>query len=139
SLVEAIGQPELAVDPRFNSRENRFHNKDALYEILEKVFLTRTGEEWLELLEKRIPIGPINTVDKALSDPQVLSRNMVVEIDYKGDKKLKILGNPIKMSDIEQEVFTAPPGLGENTEEILSGLLHYSPEEIAELRQQGVI
>jgi len=138
-LCEVIGDPEMAVNPKFDCRENRLKNKEELYKILEEIFLTKTGEEWLELLEKRIPISPINTIDKALSDPQVLSRNMVVEVDYGNNKKLKILGNPIKMSEIEQEVFKAPPRLGQHTEEILTHILNYSPEQIKELRQQKII
>mgnify|MGYP001040348537 CR=1 FL=1 len=58
----------------------------------------------MELLDKRIPIAAVNTIDKALSDPQILSRNMVVEINYGSDKKLKILGNPLKMSEIAERV-----------------------------------
>jgi len=138
-LCEAIGDSEMAVNPKFDCRENRLKNKEELYLILEKIFLTKTGEEWLELLEKRIPISPINTIDKALSDPQVLSRNMVAEVDYGNNKKLKIVGNPIKMSEIEQEVFQAPPRLGQHTEEILTHILNYSPEQIEELRQQKII
>jgi crotonobetainyl-CoA:carnitine CoA-transferase CaiB-like acyl-CoA transferase len=110
-----------------------------LYNILEKTFLTKTGEEWLKLLDKRIAIGPINTIDKALSDPQVLSRNMVTKVDYGHDKKVKILGNPIKMSEIDEDVFKAPPGLGEDTEQILTNFLQYSPEEIEELRKLKII
>ena len=138
-LCDAIGASDMAVDPKFCSRENRLENKDELYDILEKVFLSKTGEEWLELLDKRSPIGPINTIDKALSDPQILSRNMVVEVDYGNEKKLKILGNPIKMSEVDQEVFKVPPRLGEHAEQILEEILGYSPEEIEELRQGKVI
>ncbi len=138
-LCEAIGNPEMCKNPKFDSRKNRLKNKEELYAILEKVFLQKTGEEWLELLEKRIPIAPINTIDKALSDPQTLSRNMVVEVEYEGSKKIKIVGNPIKMSEIKQEVFHRPPRLGEHTEEILTVLLKRSPEKIEELRRQKVI
>lgn len=138
-MCHVIGKPEMITDPKFNSRESRLKNKEALYDILEKTFLMRTGEEWLALMDKRIPIGPINTVDKALSDPQVLSRNMVPEIDYGEGKKLKIIGNPIKMSEIDEEVFKAPPRLGEDTESILTGLLDYSPEDVEVLRKRKVI
>jgi crotonobetainyl-CoA:carnitine CoA-transferase CaiB-like acyl-CoA transferase len=138
-LCEAIGDSEMALNPKFDCRENRLKNKEELYKILEEVFLTKTGEEWLELLEKRIPISPINTIDQALSDPQVLSRNMVVEVDYGNNKKLKVLGNPIKMSEIEREVFKAPPRLGKHTEEILTHILNYSPEQVKDLRQQKII
>lgn len=138
-LCDAIGRPEMAQDEKFNSRENRLKNKEALYAILEKAFLTKTGEEWLETLEKRIPIAPINTIDKALADPQTLSRNMVVEVEYENKKKLKIVGNPIKMSEVEKEVFKRPPYLGEHTEEILRELLDYSPEQIINIKDGKVV
>ena len=64
---------------------------------------------------------------------------MVVEVEYENGKKLKILGNPIKMSEIEKEVFKRPPRLGEHTEEILTKLLNYSPEKIEEMKRQKVI
>ncbi|HBB17422.1 MAG TPA: hypothetical protein DCZ97_10685 [Syntrophus sp. (in: bacteria)] len=138
-LCEAIGKPDMSSDKKFNSRESRLKNKEELYTILEKAFLEKTGEEWLEILEKRIPIAPINTIDKALSDPQTLSRNMVVDVEYENNKKLKIIGNPIKMSEIEHETFKRPPYLGEHNEEILTGILNYSPEQVKELKNQKVI
>jgi CoA:oxalate CoA-transferase len=138
-FCKAIGTPDLCMNPKFNSRENRLKNKDELYEILERIFMEKTGEEWLDLLEKRIPIAPINTIDKALSDPQILSRDMVVEVEYENNKKLKILGNPIKMSEIDQGVFRRSPRLGEHTEEVLAKILNYSPERIEELRNQKII
>ncbi len=138
-MCAAMGIPEMATNPKFDTRQHRLENKNELYDILEKIFMTKTGEEWLEILEKRIPIGPINRIDMALSDPQILSRNMVPEAEYENGKKLKILGNPIKMSEVEQEVFKPAPRLGENTEQILAELLNYSPETIKELKNQKVI
>jgi len=138
-LCAAIGKPDMSRDPKFNSRESRLKNKEELYRILEESFLEKTGEQWLEMLEKRIPIAPINTIDKALADPQTLSRNMVAEVEYEDDKKLKILGNPIKMSEIEQETFRRPPYLGEHTEAILTELLGYTPGQVTELRNRKEI
>jgi len=138
-LCRAIGAPDLCLHPKFNSRKNRLQNKDELYALLEKTFREKTGEEWMAILESRVPIAPIHTIDKALADPQTLSRNMVVEIDYGKEQKLKILGNPIKMSEVEQEVFKKPPRLGEHTEEVLTSILNYSTETIGELKQQKII
>ncbi|MEW6332669.1 MAG: CoA transferase [Thermodesulfobacteriota bacterium] len=138
-LCNALGKPDMSRDPKFNSRESRLRNKEELYRILEESFLEKTGEQWLELLEKRIPIAPINTIDKALSDPQTLSRNMVAEVEYENHKKLKIVGNPIKMSEIEQETFRRPPYLGEHTEAILTELLGYTPAQVTELRNRKEI
>jgi len=75
--------------------------------------------------------GPISTL--ILADPQILSRNMVPEVDYGNGKKHKIVGNPIKMSEMEREKFTPAPKLGENTAEILRESLHYSSEGIEKL------
>ncbi len=138
-LCDAIGRPEMARDGKFNSREARLKNKEELYAILEEAFLKKTGEEWLEILEKRIPIAPINTIDKALADPQTLSRNMVVEVEYPDNKKLRIVGNPIKMSEVDEEVFRRPPYLGEHTEEILRDLLQYPPERIEAIKTEKAV
>jgi len=132
-FCRTAGIPEMAEDPKFSSRENRFANREELYDRLEKLFLTKTGEEWLTLLENRIPIAPINTIDKALADPQILERHMVPEIDCGHGKTLKVIGNPIKMSEMAEERFAPAPRLGEDAEQILSELLNYSPEEIAAL------
>jgi crotonobetainyl-CoA:carnitine CoA-transferase CaiB-like acyl-CoA transferase len=138
-LAKGIGHPDLCANPKFDSRESRLKNKEALYDILQKAFAEKTGEEWLEILDGKVAIGPINTVDKALSDTQILSRNMVPEIEMGNGKTLKILGNPIKMSEIDQESFKSPPRLGEHTEEVLKKTLNYSSKEIEELRQQGIV
>jgi CoA:oxalate CoA-transferase len=138
-LCHAIGAPEMCMNPKFATRRDRLKNKKELYSILDEVFLSKTGEEWLENLEAKIPIAPINTIDKALADPQTLSRNMVPEVDYGNGKRLKIVGNPIKMSEIGREAFAPAPHLGQHTEEVLTHILNYSPEQIKELRQQKII
>jgi crotonobetainyl-CoA:carnitine CoA-transferase CaiB-like acyl-CoA transferase len=138
-LVEAMGRGELASDPRFLTRADRLKNKETLYAILEEIFLQKTGEEWLEMLEGRLPAGPINTVDMALSDPQILSRKMVMDTIHHSGEQMKLLGNPIKMSQAGERQFDPPPGLGENTEEILTRLLGLSSSEILRLRDQRVI
>jgi len=138
AMAQKIGDPRLIDNPKFSSRNNRYTHREELYTIMEEIFMTRTGEEWLELLEEIIPIGPVNTIDRSLADPQILSRNMVVEIPYGNEKKLKIVGNPIKMS-ANDEVFTAPPQLGRDTDAVLKNILGYSQEKIDELRCQKIL
>jgi CoA:oxalate CoA-transferase len=124
------------MNPKFTTRQNRLKNNRELYSILDEVFLSKTGEEWLKILEAKIPIAPINTIDKALNDPQTLSRNMVPEVDYGNGKRLKIVGNPIKMSEIGREVFAPAPHLGQHTEEILTRLLNCSSERVRALKKK---
>jgi crotonobetainyl-CoA:carnitine CoA-transferase CaiB-like acyl-CoA transferase len=138
-ICAGIGRPDLASDPRFLTRAHRLKNKDVLYKILEETFLQKTGQEWLKIMEGKVPIGPINTVDMALSDPQVVARNMVVETTHRSGEKMKLIGNPIKMSQAEDINFTPPPAVGEHTDQILQDLLSFSPPEIKQLREKKVI
>jgi formyl-CoA transferase len=86
-----------------------------------------------------VPAGPINTVDKAVADPQVLSRNMVVEIDSPHVGRTKDVGSPIKVSGVDQVKYVHPPALGEHTEQVLKDILGYAAGKIATLRKQKVI
>lgn len=133
-LCEGVGRKELASDPRFLTRADRLKNKEVLYAVLEEAFLQKSGEEWLEILEGKVPVGPINTVDRALNDPQILARNMVAETTHRSGEMMKLLGNPIKMSRAEEKAFDPPPALGEHTEQILANLLKFSIAEIQQLR-----
>ena len=140
-LCEALGKPEWAQDPRFATRPKRLENKSALIPMMEEHLMTRPGDEWLELIHKAgVPAGPINTLDRVLSDPQVLNREMVQEIEGpQGKGKVKILGNPLKFEKTPVKTFTPPPRLGQNTREILTQILGYSKEKIDYLVQKGFV
>ena len=136
----AAGRPSLADDDRFATNHARTENLDALNEILEGLFLERTVEEWHTLLEAaRIPHSRINSIDKVMSHPQVLARHMIVDLDDPVAGRVRIAGNPIKMSSFADET-TRPPiaELGEHTDEVLVEL-GYSTEEIAALAAGGAI
>lgn len=140
NLCRAIGMESLADDPRFNSRSKRLENREEVDRILEEAFLKKTTDEWIEIFDEiEVPSGPINTLDKALADPQVLSRNMIIEIDSPHTGKLKDVGNPIKISGVDEEIFNPPPLLGEHTEMILKNMLGYSTKKIAELKEKDII
>jgi crotonobetainyl-CoA:carnitine CoA-transferase CaiB-like acyl-CoA transferase len=138
-LCIGLGVEELIIDERFNSPGGRLKNHDDLIPILQNVFLKKTSTEWLQILDElEVPCAPVNSVDRALSDPQVLSRNMVVEFERDVVGKFKLVGNPIKTSATE-DVFNPPPFLGEHTESILKELLGYSDEKIKQLNEEKAI
>jgi len=140
NLCRAVEIEPLADDPRFNSRAKRLEHRDELDRILQEAFLKKTTDEWMQIFhEIEVPSGPINTLDKALTDPQVLARNMVVEIDSPHTGKLKDVGNPVKLSSVEQQIYNPPPLLGEHTETVLKDILGYSSEKIAKLRGKNII
>ena len=139
-LCKAIGKPEWAEDPRFSTRVKRLENKSILIQMMESHLMTRPGDEWLEAIHKAwVPAGPINTLDRVLSDPQVLSREMIQETDGPKNEKIKIIGNPLKFDKTPVNTFTRPPRMGENTREILTNILGYSPEKIDGLNQKEAI
>lgn len=139
ALCRALGRMDLAVDPRFARNDMRLLNRVELISILTDVFLARTTEEWLARLEAEgVPSGPINTIDRVLSDPQIAARNMLIHVPHPLIGSLPMLGNPIKVGNVEDPV-AAPPLLGEHTEELLRELLDYPAQKLEALREAGVV
>lgn len=138
-LCEVLGVPELATDPRFDVVAKRYANRQELKKILEDILSQRTTAEWMVLMEEAgIPSAPVNRVDKALQEPCVRERNMLVELDqprYGGPAQ--VVGNALKLSRTPGEDFTPCPALGEHTTEVLSQVLGYSDERIQQLLDSG--
>jgi formyl-CoA transferase len=138
-VCKALDCEGLATDPRFESVAKRVENKDELTSRIQEIMLGKTTEEWLTRFDSEdVPAGPVNTIDRAVTDPQVLHQQMVVPVDWSEGEPIWLAGNPIKVSGMEQ-VFKSPPTIGQHTQEILSGLLGYSAGKIAELTASKVI
>ncbi len=119
-LCAAIVAPSLANDERFKTNELRNQNHAALTVAMEAALRERSAQDWLVAIEAAgIPCGPINNVEQVLSDPHVISRNMVVTMHDADAGTLKLAGNPIKLSAFS-DVQTRPgaPALDESGAEI---------------------
>lgn len=139
-LCGLLGHPEWAEDPRFATQPARMENMEELAALLETVFRTNDADYWLaKLRETGVPCGPINNIAEMLEDPHAIARGMVVDIDHPVVGKTKVLGNPVKLSDTPATIRLHSPRLGEHTEDVLTGLLGYSPGEIEVLRAEKVI
>ncbi len=135
-----LGRPELAEDPRFKTNPLRVKNRDECIAILKDILKIRSRDEWLQLLnDHSIPCAPINSMDEVFKDPQVLHRNMLVEVEHPTAGKIKMVGMPVKYSDSDVGVRRPPPILGEHTHEILSEVLGYDSKRIELLKSEGVI
>ncbi|MGB9903616.1 MAG: CaiB/BaiF CoA transferase family protein [Desulfotomaculales bacterium] len=136
-----VGREDLVASPLYRTNKDRTDNWDSLERELEKIFAARTVDEWLGLLEAAgIPCGPINTIDRVVSDPQVQAREMVVEVEHPVAGRLKMAGCPIKMSATPAGKIRKPaPLLGQHSREVLSRYLGLTDEEIELLKKQGVI
>ena len=124
----------------FDGQPGRLAAKDFIDGKLTEIFSTNTTKFWLQQLEeKRIPAAPVNRFSEALSDEQVLHRNMVVDITHPNGETAKVPGNPIKFSRTNEESFSSPPLLGQNTDEVLTDIIGKTEAEISALRAAGVI
>jgi formyl-CoA transferase len=138
-LIQAMGQPAVADDPRFTTPEGRWENRDALNAIMEAWTLQRNKHEVMRILGAAgVPCGACLDTGEVLSDPHLHARDMIVDIDYPTRGTYQTVGCPIKLSDSPAEV-TRPPLLGEHTDALLASLCGVAPDEVARLRKAGVV
>lgn len=135
----ALEHPELVEDPRFAKNVERCANRDELHAVLLPILAERSAAAWADAMDQAgVPCSPVNTLDTVLSLPQVLHREMVVDIPREDLPDLRLPGVAIKLSDTPGSVRMPPPRLGEHADEILAEL-GYDTERIAELREQKII
>jgi len=139
-LCALIEEPGLANDPRFDTNTNRVKHKVVLVPHLESIFRRKTVADWLERLRAAgVPAAPVNHFDRAFAEPPVAEREMIVEYEHADVGKVRLPGNPIKVSGMGRTISNPAPRLGEHTDLILQEVLTLSPERIAELRRQGAV
>jgi CoA:oxalate CoA-transferase len=131
-LCNILGKPELLKDPRFDTNSNRTAHVKELTASLNEVFIQKTINEWMEVLEgAELPCAPINTVKDIVNDPQIKARNMIVELEHPVAGHLKMAGVPVKMSLTPGAVERPAPMLGQHTAELLKEILGWDEAETA--------
>jgi crotonobetainyl-CoA:carnitine CoA-transferase CaiB-like acyl-CoA transferase len=134
------GVPELASNPLFSKNSNRVLNRAQLVPQLEAVMKSRGKADWLAALEAaKVPCGAINNLGEVFADPQVESRAMVTSWPHPLKDQLRLVASPLKLSATPVRSDLPPPLLGQHTEEVLSQVLHYSAEQLADLKSKQVI
>jgi crotonobetainyl-CoA:carnitine CoA-transferase CaiB-like acyl-CoA transferase len=140
AFCDVIGAPEWADDPRFDTNLKRVERREELVRLIEQRLQSRSRDEWIAVFAAAgLPTGPINTVDQVFQDPQVLHRGMAQEIEHPTAGRVKLVGIPVKFTATPGEIRLPPPLLGQHTDEVLTGLLGLSPQDLAVLRSDGVI
>jgi len=133
NLCRALGREDFIQDQ---------HNRAKRPEIrraFEEIFRTKTRDEWFEILSKSdICVGKMHTLDEIEKDPQILARNMIVEIEAPSGEKIKQVGISIKLSETPGSIRSLAPTLGQHTDEVLAEL-GYSQADIAKWREEGSI
>ena len=138
-IQAVIDRPELKQE-KYRTQPGRFPDKAIIDGLLQEELEKHDTAHWLaRLREQRIPCAPVNDFAQALADPQILARNMVVDVGLRTGETIRMPGNPVKLSAAGETPFSAPPHLGEHTEAVLRDLLNYEPARLQSLRQAGVI
>jgi crotonobetainyl-CoA:carnitine CoA-transferase CaiB-like acyl-CoA transferase len=140
-LCEALGVKELQEDPSFIDQETRDKNSEELIAILDRVFVTKTYEEWERIFEKKdIIFCPVLKTTELASNPQILANEYIIDFDHPfTGQRLKMPGQPIKYSKTSASTITAAPMHGQHTEEVLREVLGYTSERISELMKMRVV
>ena len=135
----AIERPDLRDDPRFATAPARVEHRQVLIPIIEALTAARTVREWMDLLGAAgVPCGRIRNVAEVCTNPQLVERGKVVERPHPTAGAVRMIGQPIELSDTPARIETAPPLLGEQTDAVLREA-GYSETEIAALRSAGAI
>jgi len=135
NFCEAIGRPDLIARqwPKDDA------DRQEMFKIMRELFLTKTRDEWWEWAKQRqVFFGPVLYIEEAMDDPQLRSRQMIMEKEHPVLGKINQLGNPLKLSDTPAQFKTYCPMPGEHTDEIL-GEMGYSVDQIQKLRETKAV
>ena len=138
-MCQVLERPDLEHDPRFESHEPRTENHAALYRIMKEAFQNRTLEEWRQRLsEAAIPHAPRQKLSEVISDPQAEANDYFPDFDHPTYGRIKVVANPIRLSETPSSIRLPAPEFSQHTEEILLEL-GYSWENIAQFKERGII
>ena len=138
-FAPAAGLDDLVDDPRFATNPLRVSHRDELLPLVADAMASRTSAQWVEVLDAAgVPVGPIQTVDEVVTDPQVLARGMVGEVEHPTAGTLRTIGCPVRLTATPPQVRTAPPLLGQHTDDVLAEL-GVDAERLTALRASGAV
>lgn len=138
-MCKALGWTDMENEEKFKLNSHRVKYRDELETLIQERFLQMSSEEITGKLDcAGVPCGPIQTIDQVLKHPQVIAREMMIDIEHPNVPNLKVPAFPVKFSETKPLVRYAPPLLGEHSEEVLRSI-GYSDEKIRELIENKVI
>ncbi|KAG4032149.1 hypothetical protein MFRU_007g00620 [Monilinia fructicola] len=139
-LCDGLGRSDWKEDPRFVVNTARVAHRAELDSSIEKITQDKTTQEWLNIFEgSGLPYAAINDVQGTLNHEHVLARDMVKEMDHEYCGPIKMVNTPVKYSESKPSIRTAPPMLGQHTDEILRDVLGMNESEIEALKAEGAV
>lgn len=139
-VFRVIGKEELIDSPLCSDQAERVKYKDKIDDLVEEWTSKRSMEEILVALKKAdVPCSMVPTYDRVCNDPQLLSREMIIDVEQKLSGRVRVPGSLFKLTKTPGNVSFPAPCLGENNTEVYSEMLGYSEDEITQLEKEGVI
>jgi crotonobetainyl-CoA:carnitine CoA-transferase CaiB-like acyl-CoA transferase len=131
---------ELASDPRFATNAARVVHRETLVPLIREILLARTVEQWVTpLAAAGVPCGPVNDIAQTFAHPHVRHRGMRVDLPHPLSGTAPSVANPIKMSGSPIRYTSAPPTLGQHTDDVLQKLCGIEEDELHLLRRNGIV
>ena len=138
-FVEAVNKKEWLEMHEFKDAKQRLKNRDYLNKLIEEVTISKTSDEWVEKLEKvGVPCGPINSIDKVFSDPQVKHLGIAQSVDTIPFGQTELVGQPFNLSRSPSIMKQRPPEKGEHNADVLLDL-GFTNEELDEFKSKNII
>ncbi len=138
-IAQVLGRPEWLSDPRYRLNSDRMRHRDTLLPAMAEILRTKPSADWLAAFDAAgVPAGPVHSIGEALSHPQTLAREMVVEQQHPEAGPVKSIGLPIKLSETPARYVRPSPRLGEDTRALLAEC-GYGEKQIAEMLRAGVV
>ena len=138
-VCEAIGEPELEGDPRFDTAAKRFENGQDLIAHLDDVFARKPAREWVQRFQERsLMVAPVQDYEDLVNDPQVMANGYIQEVERPGHEPVRMVGVPVRFSRTPGKIRRLAPALGEHSHEVLleCGL---TQDEIERLEREDII
>jgi crotonobetainyl-CoA:carnitine CoA-transferase CaiB-like acyl-CoA transferase len=139
-FCQVADRPDLASDPRFLTNTQRVQLREILVPIVDKVMRSRTTSVWLEsLTSANVPHAPVWNYQSVFESPQQAARGMRLSVRDPDGREVDLIGSPFHIEGTPLPEPRMPPGLGDDTDAVLSELLGYDATRLAMLREKGVV
>ena len=138
-LMQAVGKPDLAEDPRFASASSRRNHTRELVAILDEAFGSRSLEDWANILDEMDVVrAPVQTPAQVADDAQAAAAGAFVEVESQTGTRFRSVAGPVRFDGADAGAFTGAPNPGADTDTILRGL-GYADADIAAMRERNAI